>query len=200
MKLLLVDPSPELCAEWLQHFVHGGAEVQLGRFESVSDADGLVTAGNSFGLMDGGVDLALARFASGIEYDVQRRIRDDWHGELPVGSALSVPLGSEHSLTYRRLIYAPTMRVPLDIRGTDNIYKAMWAALAEAGPYGIKALVLPGLGTGAGRVPPDEAARLMSLAWRNWCRVPERMTWDIANRRHHEIDLGCCGSWVSHDR
>lgn len=60
IKLVLVDPVPDLCDAWLQAF-EGLRSVAVvnGYFEDLADYDCMVSAGNSFGLMDGGVDLAI---------------------------------------------------------------------------------------------------------------------------------------------
>ena len=52
--------------------------------------------------------------------------------------------------------HAPTMRVPMNIQGTDHVYLAMWAALTSAHRHNrsesrkIDCLACPGLGTGTG--------------------------------------------------
>jgi O-acetyl-ADP-ribose deacetylase (regulator of RNase III) len=205
VKLILVDPNRALCEAWERAFhVHpdGGAgalppdiEIRCGFFQDIQDADALVTAGNSFGLMDGGVDLAVARAFPGVDRRVQEAIRSQFRGELNVGAALVVPTGDDEP---RYLVYAPTMRVPLDIRGTDAVYRAMWAALIAAGtiePATGMTLVVPGLGTGAGKMSPGAAAEQMALAWRNF-NAPRDLyptTWTQANHRHHEIaGRACC--------
>lgn len=203
MRLLLVDPNPDLVDAWRRHFP-ADATIHRGVFQDVQDADALATAGNSFGLMDGGIDLAVARAVPGSEATVQREIRRQARGELNVGAALVVPFAVYRSDGPPWLVYAPTMRVPVDIRGTDNVYRAMWAALVAVHQQNekvrhhtpgwiINSLIVPGLGTGAGRMPPDEAARQMALAWRNFNHVPDRPTWQIVNDRHHEIaGRSCC--------
>jgi O-acetyl-ADP-ribose deacetylase (regulator of RNase III) len=202
MKLILVDPNPKLCQEWERAFhIHpdgGGStlpsdvSIHHGRFQDVSDADGLVTAGNSFGLMDGGVDLAVARAFPGVEQRVQRSIHDNYQGELNVGDATVCVIEDLSGRDGHLLIYAPTMRVPLSIVGTDAVYRAMWAALVLAEKFGVRRLLVPGLGTGAGRMSESEAARQMALAWRNFNRVPARIDWPTASRRHHEIAGDSC--------
>ena len=61
-KLILVDPNAELCKEWRKKF-KGLPNVMIvnDRFENLGQFDCMVSAANSFGLMDGGVDLAIMR-------------------------------------------------------------------------------------------------------------------------------------------
>lgn len=203
VQLILVDPNPDLYEAWGRHFPsHADVEIHCARFETITGADALVTAGNSFGLMDGGVDLAVARAFPQAEARVRTNIQGRWHGELNVGAAVVDITFAESP---RWLVYAPTMRVPLDIRGTDNVYRAMWAALVEVERHNescpspdaywywrINTLMMPGLGTGAGQMPVDEAARQMALAWRNFNAVPDRPTWEAVTERHNEIVGGRC--------
>lgn len=63
IKLFLVDPKPVLCAAWEKHFQGlPHVEVVNGYFEQLLEFDCMVSAANSFGLMDGGVDLAIVKF------------------------------------------------------------------------------------------------------------------------------------------
>lgn len=221
MKLILVDPNLELCEAWRRQFgvcpatedgyglltLPTNVEVRCGVFEDVADADALVTAGNSFGIMDGGVDLAVARAFPDIESRIRDLIREKFWGELPVGAAVIAPT---IRTPIRDIVYAPTMRVPMSIAGTDAVYRAMWAALTEVGRHNrrcppereqfrtpdmaIGTLIVPGLGTGAGRMPPEEAARQMALAWRNFEGPLTVNNWQAASHRHHAIaGRACCG-------
>lgn len=63
LNLILVDPIPELCEHWQLKF-EGQSQVDIinGRFEGLPKYDCMVSAGNSFGLMDGGVDGAITRY------------------------------------------------------------------------------------------------------------------------------------------
>lgn len=61
------------------------------------------------------------------------------------------------------------MRVPESIRGTDYVYKAMFAMLLAVIKFNkkhsnvIKSVACPGLGTFFGEMDPEEAARLMGI-------------------------------------
>lgn len=60
LELILVDPIAELYEQWQLKF-EGQSQVEIinGRFEDLPHYDCMVSAGNSFGLMDGGVDGAI---------------------------------------------------------------------------------------------------------------------------------------------
>ncbi|MCB9759768.1 MAG: macro domain-containing protein [Alphaproteobacteria bacterium] len=132
------------------------------------EADAIVSPANSFGYMDGGVDLAYSRyFGWGLQRRLQEHLMEAWHGELPVGQATLVP--TEHPRV-PWLISAPTMRVPTPVPQTVNAYLAFRAALlvaqaANEGGAGIHTLLCPGLATAVGRMPPERCAFQMHAAW-----------------------------------
>lgn len=97
-------------------------EVFLGSFESVPSFDCVATAGNSFGLMDAGMDLAVLKFF-GLELQtkIQKKILEEFYGEQPVGTAFLVETGR---LDHPFVAHVPTMRVPMNISGTDHVYLA----------------------------------------------------------------------------
>ena len=191
-RLVLVDPLRDLCAAWERHFQGlPGVSIVAGRFEGLPAFDCVVSAGNSFGLMDGGVDAAITRFfGHELQARVQRRILDEFLGEQLVGTSMIVE--TEH-LEHPFLAHTPTMRVPMTIAGTDSAYRAMWAMLVavrthnRTSPRSIGVVACPGLGTGTGRVPFEDAALQMSLAYRNFLVPPSHLDWERAQRRHIEI-------------
>lgn len=135
-----------------------------------ADVDAIVSPANSFGRMDGGIDL---HYRNQLGLKVERRLRELIEaryedGELPVGEALVVSTG--HA-TIKRMIAAPTMRTPQNIRGTDNVRRATLAALRAAAALrepAVARLGVPGMGTGVGRMDPFEAAEQMFEAWMEW--------------------------------
>jgi O-acetyl-ADP-ribose deacetylase (regulator of RNase III) len=190
VKLILVDPRPDLCDAWREVFDEVSAvEIVCGRFEELPAFDCMVSAANSFGLMDGGVDLAITRFFGYELMDrVQERIIRDYLGEQPVGTSMLVETGHP---AHPWLAHTPTMRVPLDITGTDNVYNAMLAMLREVGRHrrsgtapAIGIVACPGLGTATGRVPPREAARQMRVAWQSFVDPITAISWPVADIRH----------------
>src|SRR5882762_10351976 len=151
-------------------------EVYLGSFETVPTFDCVATAGNSFGLMDAGMDLAVLRFFSPELQDaIQRRIIEDFCGEQPVGTAFIVETGR---LDHPFVAHAPTMRVPMNISGTDHVYLATWATLIAVGRHNrvanrrIETLVCPAFGAGTGGVAGVEVGFQMKLAWQHFKRPP----------------------------
>lgn len=192
----LCDISKALCESWEYYFkdyLGGAVEVHNKSFKDVQ-YDAIVSPGNSFGFMDGGLDGLIEQHYpdTSTTFGAQRLVNKymDRIGECNVGSAFSVTL-DDANMTI--LIYAPTMRIPMDIRNTDNVYVSTLAALQEISKYPTKyknvgSVLLPGMGTGAGRVPPMEAARQMFLAFKRW-NEPKKQTWKEAIKFSEE--LGC---------
>ncbi|HLT40539.1 MAG TPA: macro domain-containing protein [Enhygromyxa sp.] len=120
--------------------------------------------------MDGGIDL---HYRNQLGLELERRLRELIEkryedGELPVGEALVVPTGHAR---IKRMIAAPTMRTPQNIRGTDNVRRAALAALRAAAALrepAVERLGMPGMGTGVGRMDPFDAAEQMFDAWMQW--------------------------------
>jgi O-acetyl-ADP-ribose deacetylase (regulator of RNase III) len=190
-KLLLADPNAALCAAWAAAFQdYPEVEVFNGRFEQLPAFDCMVSAANSFGLMDGGVDLAITNFfGDALPARVQQVILARYNGEQPVGTSFIVETGHpKHPF----LAHTPTMRVPMPIANTDNVYLAMKAMLQavrdfNAGGERIQIVACPGLGTATGRVPAAEAARQMALAYHYAQNPPQAISWPAAAARHRRI-------------
>jgi O-acetyl-ADP-ribose deacetylase (regulator of RNase III) len=154
----------------------------------------MVSAANSFGLMDGGVDMAIAHyFGPQLVERVQRRILEDYLGEQPIGASLIVETGHPR---HPYVAHTPTMRLPMPIATTDHAYVAMGAMLlalrahnrASARP--IEAVACPGLGTATGRMAAPEAARQMATAYRWFLNPPNALDWAPAQDRQDSVRRG----------
>jgi O-acetyl-ADP-ribose deacetylase (regulator of RNase III) len=198
MRLILVDRGKEFCdvLRW-QFRAHPEVEIVCGRFEDLPSFDCIVTAGNSFGLMDAGMDLAVVRFFGRHVMElIQKQILDDYLGEQPVGTCIIVPTG--HA-SHPFVAHAPTMRVPMNIQGTDHVYLAMWATLTAVHRHNrsesrkIDSIACPGLGTGTGGVDSLEAALQLCLAYEHYRRPPPFINPSVAQERHEKIYYG--GRW-----
>jgi O-acetyl-ADP-ribose deacetylase (regulator of RNase III) len=198
MRLILVDPNKEGCdvMRW-QFRAHPEVQVVCDRFEKLPTFDCIITAANSFGLMDAGIDRAVVKFfGESIMHAVQKKILEDYLGEQPVGTCLLIPTGHP---THPYVAHAPTMRVPQNITGTDNIYLAMWATLTEIHRHNrtevrkIDIIACPALGTGTGGVDPIEASLQLLLAYEHYVSPPKFINPTLAQNRHERIHFG--GRW-----
>jgi O-acetyl-ADP-ribose deacetylase (regulator of RNase III) len=132
-------------------------------------ADAIVSPANSFGYMDGGIDLLCSKyFGWEIETNLRTVLSEQHYGELQVGQAVVLATGHDF---IPFLVSAPTMRVPMNIGETVNVYLAFRAALIAVFAHNantdapICSLLVPGLGTGIGGVAPERAARQMRIAY-----------------------------------
>jgi len=165
----LRDIDPDVVNAWRKYF-KGIADVRISLGEIFeSSADAIVSPANSFGYMDGGIDLVyLHRFGWELQTRLQAHLRDEHDGELPVGQATIV---ETFDSTIPYLVSAPTMRVPMNVSNTVNAYLAFRAAIRaiklhnQEAPQAIRSVLCPGLCTAIGRMPPDLSARQMAAAY-----------------------------------
>lgn len=195
LKLILVDPKPALCDAFRERF-NGLPNIEIvnGKFEQLPFFDCMVSAANSFGLMDGGVDAAITRFFGyELQKRVQQRILDEFLGEQPVGTSIIVETSHPR---HPFIAHTPTMRIPMEIAHTDHVYLAMWAMLLAVRQHNLKAekqikiVACPGLGTATGHVPFRQAARQMALAYEHFLHPPDDLDWRFAEQRQEKIRYG----------
>ncbi len=159
--------------------------------------DAIVSPANSFGFMDGGIDLAYSKhFATkdapwGLQERLQAELQQEHDGELPVGQAVIIKTGKDD---IKWLISAPTMRIPMPVMGTVNAYLAFravirgvtqWNEMCEAYSKAtdgktledkIETILCPGLGTAVGQMPVDACAKQMFYAYMtNWKKDPKKI-------------------------
>lgn len=153
----------------------------------------VVAAGNSFGIMDGGLDKAMIDVhGMGLQNRVQEKIAMLYDGELPVGHAVTVPLwDDEESENCPKLIYAPTMQVPMLIEHTPNVFYATRESIYMARILKCEKLYIPLMGCGTGGLTPEYSIRQIKAAIMSVEPIePEEITHEFALNRHalvHEI-------------
>lgn len=199
MRLVLVDRNRENCDTLRWRFRdHPEVEIICGPFEELPAFHCIATAGNSFGLMDAGMDLAVVRFFGvPVMEKIQASILREYLGEQPVGSSFLVPT---HHPEHPFVAHSPTMRIPMNISGTDQVYQAMWATLLAVHRHNeqgaereIGVLACPAFGTGTGGMSPVEAGLQMELAYRHFRNPPEFLNPTVAQSRQDRIHYG--GRW-----
>lgn len=165
----LIAKDPALRDAWAQVFESfDGVSAHLGDYFSM-DADAMVSPANSFGIMDGGLDIAIREpLGPHVETRTHQAMVEHHHGELPVGSAVVVP--TDHP-RWPYLVVAPTMRVPEPVPQSLNAYLAFRATLLavlrhnDANPTkAIRSLVCSALATGVGQMSPRRCAAQMRVA------------------------------------
>ncbi len=166
MKLVLVDIEPVLVDFWRREFAsYPEVDIVYGDILTLAH-NAIVSPANGYGLMDGGIDLFyLEYFGMQVQDRVLDAISRRKEGYLPVGASAVVKTGHP-KIQY--LVVSPTMLIPEAVPAA-NCYFAMMATLRAASSITeITHLYCPGLGTGTGRIPFDEAASEMRNAYRKW--------------------------------
>ena len=191
-KLYLIDSKSELCDKWRQVFSsYPEVEILKGDYFQQS-ADAIVSPANSFGIMDGGLDLAIRNeLGYQVETDIQEVILNKYHGEMPIGSAEIINTNHDK---WSYIIAAPTMRIPENIAYTLNAYIAFRAILIAINSFNesepkrvIKSLICSGLGTGIGSMEPTKCAAQMRAAYK-LIKEPARISsYEEIHRSHQKL-------------
>ncbi|HPF37399.1 MAG TPA: macro domain-containing protein [Phycisphaerae bacterium] len=166
IELILVDRSNDVVDAWRGAFAgNPNVRIQHGDILKFAD-DAIVSPANSYGYMDGGIDLRyVAYFGVEIQQRVQSAIRRRPEGHLPIGAAVLVSTGD---VRIPHLIVTPTMAEPGPVPAS-NAYRALRAALRlVTNETRIERLYCPGLATGVGQVRPVDAATEMACAFADW--------------------------------
>lgn len=198
LKIILTDRNPVL-VDALRNAFAGYPDVSVELDDIISavqqyQANAWITPTNSRGIMSGGIDAVVKEHYAAVGVDVEPALMNAARAHpgqrLPVGRAVVIDtfkLLPDSVITTpdvpRFLIAVPTMAGEKDdLRRTKNtaraiaaafqaIYEANNAASADAGPdtY-IETVVIPGLGTGTGRVTPVVGAELMLVGYKLFLR------------------------------
>jgi O-acetyl-ADP-ribose deacetylase (regulator of RNase III) len=116
------------------------------------DVDAIVNAANNELWMGGGVAGAI-RKAGGAEIETEAVKK----GPIAIGEAVETGAGK---LKASYVIHAAVMAMDFKTE-TEKIKRATRSSLEAADRLGVKSLAFPALGTGVGRFPVAEAARIM---------------------------------------
>jgi O-acetyl-ADP-ribose deacetylase (regulator of RNase III) len=188
--IYLVDRWSPLVEAWSETFAErAGVSVREGDFFA-NDADALVSPANSFGIMDGGLDLAIqSQLGTDIQRRVQAVILGRYHGEMPVGVAEVVDTGHAR---WPFLVVAPTMRVPEPVSNTLNAYLAFRATLVAIRSFNkealrIRSVVVPGLATGIGGMEPRRCAAQMRVAFDQVLGPSRIPSFDAIHKVHQKL-------------
>ncbi|MBI4401078.1 MAG: macro domain-containing protein [Nitrospirae bacterium] len=117
------------------------------------EAEAIVNAANSRGIMGGGVAGVIKR-AAGPEVEEEARRQ----APIVVGRAV---LTSGGKTKFKGIIHAPTMPEPAMRIPAQNVALATKAALALADEKGFDSIAIPGMGTGVGGIAHTDAAARM---------------------------------------
>lgn len=156
-EIILYDINKDLCKAWEKYFKNiSNVKIINCSFEELK-SEYVVTAGNSYGWMTGGIDLVVRNYyKQEIQDIIQQEILKSPGRYLPVGYNVVINTGDDLK---PNLIYAPTMDVPKQIDALDVFY-IFSRLLVE-----FKSFACCGLGTGMGKVSVDDCASAMYNAY-----------------------------------
>jgi O-acetyl-ADP-ribose deacetylase (regulator of RNase III) len=167
MRLQFVDADAEVASALCEAF-RPFPEVAVLHADLLAVAhNAVVSPANASGFMDGGIDSRYRKFfGAAVEARVRLAIASRPEGHLPIGASLVVHTGH---IRIPFLIVAPTMLTP-ELIESANCYRAMRAVLRVAAPHDeiSQDLFCPGLGTGVGNVPANDAALEIAKAYSDW--------------------------------
>ncbi|RLE54862.1 MAG: macro domain-containing protein [Thermoprotei archaeon] len=117
------------------------------------EVDAVVNPANTLMIMGGGVAGAIKRVGGEeIEKEAMKQ------APVPIGRAIATTAGK---LPAKYVIHTPTVERPGMRASIENVVKAVRAALEKADELNVKSIAFPGMGTGVGGVPYNQAAEAM---------------------------------------
>ena len=188
MKIYLLNPTALMVDCWSAYF-SSQPDVfvvcdELANFLDNNKADCVVSPANSYGLMDGGFDLAISEyFGWELQDRVQRYILNNFKGEQPVGTSFIIDTGKNNI----KLIHTPTMRVPFPVKDPMIVYQCMRTSLMTALENNIESIVIPAFCGECGDVDPKVISYLMFEGYKQVFNPPEAIDWDYPYRFHPEL-------------
>lgn len=188
MKINLLDSKAMMEDCWNAYFSNEtDVTVVCGRlkdFLTENKVDCVVSPANSYGLMDGGFDLAISEYFG---WDLQDRVQEyivkNFRGEQPIGSSFIIDTGKDGI----KLIHTPTMRIPFPVKDPMIVYQSMRTSLMVALENDISSIVIPAFCSEFGDVSPKVIGRLMFEAYKQVMNPPSKIDWDYAERWRPEL-------------
>lgn len=139
-----------------------GIELEIVRNDIIGcNSEVIASAGNSFGMMDGGIDKIINYNLNFVSDIVQETIKTKYFGECPVGESFLIKLDHQK---FKYLCYAPTMRIPENVSNTLNAYYAFRSVLVQCLRYNIKSVVVPLFCAGAGEMSISKICHQYNMA------------------------------------
>ncbi len=152
-------------------------------FMDSGEAECVVSPANSYGLMDGGYDLAITEwFGEGLMKKVQTYILEHFRGEQPVATSFLIDTGKNDI----KLIHTPTMRVPTKIIDPMVVYQCMRTTLLTVIEHNVQSVVIPAFGGGCGGLSPQMIAGMLREGYDQIMNPPEDISWQYADSRYPE--------------
>ena len=170
MKIVLLDKNYLMVFAWQKYFLNEkDVEIENDTVEnylSENSVNGIVTPGNSYGIMTGGFDLGVRNFFGvQLENRVKNYIDTNLNFKQRVGTSFIIE-GRRKNI---KVIYTPTMEEPSEIKDLNVIYVSTLSSLKLAKENNLNSLVLPAFGGATGKVNFFKIAELMYKAYKDFC-------------------------------
>ena len=181
MKIYIIEKLRQRM-EYIKHYFRHDdivfVEEDFFSFMQKANVECIVSPANSFGLMDGGYDLALSEwFGPQLQKKVQQYIIDNFWGEQPVGTSFIIDANEKG----QKLIHTPSMQTPREIVDPFVVYQCMRTTLMCAYQNNVKSILIPLFGGGCGGVHPQTIAKMMKLAYDQIHNPPDKLDWSYAD-------------------
>ena len=182
MKIYLLDRNYSMVHWWKEYFKNvKDVEIvcdDFARFMNTHEIECVVSPANSYGLMDGGYDLAITNyFGEDLPKKVQKYLVENLFGEQPVGTSIIVDINEK-----QKLIHTPTMRIPSHIKDPMVVYNCTRTCFMLAIKNNIKSIVIPAFGGACGNVEYSIIAEMMFKAYQQIKNPPKEISWRYAER------------------
>jgi len=167
-EIILFDLNSDICDAWREVFEDVDC-IQICNCDlsELPDVNCIVTAGNSFGAMSGGIDLAVRdMFGQELQDIIQLEIMKYHPHGMDVGTVLTVKLETVN------IMYAPTMRVPQFARPLDIAY-VMSVIIKVFIDFDWESIAICGLGSGTGQLVPSICASMMYTGYNTAIKLLE---------------------------
>jgi O-acetyl-ADP-ribose deacetylase (regulator of RNase III) len=179
VKFYLCDPKQSLCdaltAEFSEFRNILFFEIGIDMFSQWATA--MVSPANSYGYMDGGVDLIIQeKLGYDVEMQLQNKLVAMSQHKIEIGDLVLLDIENKN-VDWKYLMLAPTMMLPSRLpKNYRNFYLAFCAVLRRILMHNkncsscpeqqaITSVVVPGMGTGIGEMDPKVSARQMREAF-----------------------------------
>lgn len=196
MKIILYDKNEKLIEMWKYYF-NDYPEVTIKNIDfndiKFKNNDYIVSPGNSFGIMDGGLDeLIIKKFGKDVMFCIQSHIMNQYNSFQPVGT--SFVYSFEKNGKELGIIHSPTMVHPDDVSTTSNAYlsfNSILTIVSHLNEWSTNNIYVTGLCTGVGRMSERECAKQMYTAYKHYVEKPVYVgdiDWGYAFNRYVEME------------
>lgn len=153
-----------------------------------TSADIIASAGNSYAMMDGGIDGSINCFLDRIESEIKKIIIMKYYGEMPVGTCLLYNV-QDRCKKYKYLAYVPTMKVPCNVSDSINAYLSLRSILVQMmnENLNLNSVCIPLFCAGAGEMSIEKICHQYDMALNSIVIDPSKLNWKDIWSTHRQL-------------